>query len=135
MFTMDAFASAGFGIEENSFANPENVLRRMALSLVGAPGFTTGWDQFRMFFIITFPSKNWNHQLKCLELFHKTLSLDLSRFLGVPNFPKQATKFVCDLIERTYAERKNASYKVKRNDIIDFCIEEMEKSDHFEEFK
>ena len=56
-FTMDAFASAGFGIEENSFANPDNTLRRMALSLVGAPGFTTGWDNFRMFFIITFPSK------------------------------------------------------------------------------
>ena len=53
--------------------------------------------------------------------------------MGVPNFPKQATNFVCDLIERTYAERKKTNFK--RNDIIDFCVEEMEKSDHWEEFK
>ena len=38
-----------------------------------------------------------------------------------------------DIIERTYRQRKET--RVKRNDIIDVCIEEMEKSEHREEFK
>ena len=54
-FAMDAFASSGFGIEQNSFQEPDNVFRRMALSLVGAPGYSTGSDQARIMFIMTFP--------------------------------------------------------------------------------
>ena len=38
-----------------------------------------------------------------------------------------------DIIERTYRQRKHTG--VKRNDIIDVCIEELEKSEHREEFK
>ena len=38
-----------------------------------------------------------------------------------------------DIVTRTYRQRKESG--VKRNDIIDVCIEEMEKSEHREEFK
>lgn len=38
-----------------------------------------------------------------------------------------------DIIERTYRHRRETG--VKRNDIIDVCIEEMDKSEHREEFK
>ena len=54
-FAMDSFASSGFGIEQNSFKEPDNVFRKMALTLVGAPGYSTGWDQARIMFIMTFP--------------------------------------------------------------------------------
>ena len=55
---MDAFASSGFGIEQDSFKDPDNVFRRMALEMVGAPGYTSGSDQARVMFIMTFPSNN-----------------------------------------------------------------------------
>ena len=55
-FAMDAIASSGFGIEQNSFKDPDNIFRKMALTLVGAPGYSSGWDQARVMFIMTFPS-------------------------------------------------------------------------------
>jgi len=112
-FAMDSFASSGFGIEQNSFKEPDNVFRKMALTLVGAPGYSTGWDQARIMFIMTFPG--------------------LSKLLGIPNFPSKPTAFMSDIIERTYRHRRETG--VKRNDIIDVCIEEMDKSEHREEFK
>ena len=57
-YGMDAFASSGFGIEQDSFKDPDNVFRRMALEMVGAPGYTSGSDQARVMFIMTFPSNN-----------------------------------------------------------------------------
>ena len=57
-YAMDAFASSGFGIEQDSFKDPDNVFRRMALEMVGAPGYTSGSDQARIMFIMTFPSNN-----------------------------------------------------------------------------
>ena len=58
MFAVDAFASAGFGIEQNSFKDPQNYLRRMAMTLVGAPGYGSSMDAARLMFIMTFPSKD-----------------------------------------------------------------------------
>merc|ERR1712227_797026 len=84
-----------------------------ALSMIGAPGYTSGWDQFRMFFIITFPN--------------------LAKFLKVPNFPRKSAEFLCDVIERAYKERQRTG--IKRDDIIDVCLEEMQRSVHWEEFK
>lgn len=56
-FTLDAFASAGFGLENDSFKNPENTFRKMSLALIGAPGFGSSWDMPRAIFIMMFPSK------------------------------------------------------------------------------
>ena len=53
--------------------------------------------------------------------------------MNVPNFPKKPTAFLSDIIERTYRHRRQTG--VRRNDIIDVCIEEMDKSEHLEEFK
>ena len=53
--------------------------------------------------------------------------------MNVPNFPKKPTAFLSDIIERTYRHRRESG--VRRNDIIDVCIEEMDKSEHLEEFK
>ena len=56
-FTLDAFASAGFGLENDSFKNPDNKFREMSLALIGAPGFGSSWDMSRAIFIMMFPSK------------------------------------------------------------------------------
>ena len=46
-FTMDALASGGYGLETDSFADPDNIFRKMALTLAGAPGFASPWDMPR----------------------------------------------------------------------------------------
>jgi len=112
-FTLDAFASAGFGIENDSFKDPDNVFRKMALELVGAPGFGSSWDMPRAVFIMIFPT--------------------FSKMMGIPNFPKIPLEFLCGIIEKTYQERMKTGFR--RNDIIDVCVEEMKKSVHHEEFK
>merc|ERR1711936_504608 len=112
-FTLDAFASAGFGIENDSFKDPDNVFRKMALELVGAPGFGSSWDMPRAVFIMIFPT--------------------FSKMMGIPNFPKIPLEFLCGIIEKTYHERIKTGFR--RNDIIDVCVEEMKKSVHHEEFK
>ena len=43
------------------------------------------------------------------------------------------TLFLSNIIEKTYAERVKTGYK--RNDIIDACIDVMNKSEEIEEFK
>jgi len=113
IFTLDAFASAGFGIEQNSFTDPKNIFREMAMTLIGAPGFGSAWDMPRAIFIMMFPK--------------------LSKLLGIPNFPMKPINFIANIIERTVAERMKTGYK--RNDIIDVCIEEMKKNEDNDDFK
>ena len=57
MFAIDAFASSGFGIEQNTFRDPENVFRKMAMGLVCAPGYDSSWDLFRNLFIMAAPGE------------------------------------------------------------------------------
>ena len=38
MMTLDSIATAGFGVQTNSFNNPKNNFRVQALTLVGHPG-------------------------------------------------------------------------------------------------
>ena len=53
--------------------------------------------------------------------------------VGIPNFPPKPLNFFSKIIEETVGERLKSG--VKRNDIIDVCIEEMNKSEYFEEFR
>jgi len=55
-FTMDALASGGYGLETDSFSDPDNIFRKMALTLAGAPGFASPWDMPRMMFIAIAPA-------------------------------------------------------------------------------
>ena len=45
--------------------------------------------------------------------------------LKIPNFPLKPTIFLSEIIEKTYINRIQTGYK--RNDIIDACIEAMNK--------
>ena len=130
MFAIDSFASAGFGIEQNTFQDPDNIFRKMAMSLVCAPGYGSSWDSLRMMFIVAFPGRKMTIM--------KTNSIDiyfpgLSKLLHIPSLPLKPTMFLSDIIEKTYAERVRTGYK--RNDIIDACIDAMNKSEEIEEFK
>ena len=59
--------------------------------------------------------------------------LELSKMLGIPNFPMKPINFISDVIERTVAERMKTGYK--RNDVIDVCIEEMKKNEDNADYK
>eukprot|EP00092_Neocalanus_flemingeri_P008738 GFUD01009411.1.p1 GENE.GFUD01009411.1~~GFUD01009411.1.p1 ORF type:complete len:510 (+),score=126.28 GFUD01009411.1:48-1577(+) len=112
LFTIDAMATSGYGLEINSFENPENTFRKMALTLVGAPGYGSSMDMMRMVFIMTAPS--------------------LAKLLGIPIFPKQPCLFLSNIIEKAYRQRMNSGEK--RNDIIDVIVEEMNTSDLSKDF-
>jgi len=113
IFTLDAFASAGFGIEQNSFKDPDNIFRKMSMTMISAPGYGHWTDIPRMLFITALPG--------------------LSKLLGVPNLPVKPTNFLANIIERTMAERIKTGYK--RNDIIDVGIEEINKHLNDEDYK
>ena len=73
-FTMDALASGGYGLETDSFADPDNIFRKMALTLAGAPGFASPWDMPRMMFIAIAPA--------------------IAKFFKVPLLAKTPTNFL-----------------------------------------
>ena len=56
LMTLDSIASAGFGIEVDSFAEPDNTFRKMALTLVGAPDrYRSSFENLKIFFLATLP--------------------------------------------------------------------------------
>ena len=57
----------------------------------------------------------------------------IAKFLQIPSLPLKPTIFLSDIIEKTYTDRMKTGYK--RNDIIDACIDAMNKSEEIEEFK
>ncbi len=58
LMTLDSIASAGFGIEVDSFAEPDNTFRKMALTLVGAPGYRSSFENLKINLILSlYPEK------------------------------------------------------------------------------
>jgi len=113
LFTIDSMASSGYGLEINSFKDPENMFRKMCLQLVGAPGFGSSMDMARAVFIMTAPG--------------------LAKLFGVPMFPIKPSRFLTSIIEKTYRQRLESGEK--RNDIIDVVVEEMKSNDVSKDFK
>jgi len=107
LFTIDSMASSGYGIEINSFKDPENTFRKMSLRLVGASGYGSSMDMARAIFIMTAPG--------------------LAKLLGVPMFPTKPCRFLTGIIEKTYRHRMESGER--RNDIIDVIVEEMKAND------
>jgi len=101
--TLDSIASAGFGIEVDSFKEPENTFRIMALTLVGAPGYRSPLDNIKMFFLAILPK--------------------VGKFLKISFMKPQAVNFFSSILRKTY-KRRMANGE-KRNDIIDVIVEEL----------
>jgi cytochrome P450 len=104
MYTLDAIATTGFGIESNSFKDPDNKFRNMALMLMGS-------------------DKTWKSKLILFRILLNVLFPRLARLLGIPFFPLEPTLFFSNIIERTYKHRMSTGER--RNDIIDLIIDEM----------
>ena len=103
--SLDAIATAGFGIDENSFTNPDNQFRIMALTLVGAPGFGSPFRVFKLLFMMALPG--------------------LAKLLGMKFISAKAMDFFEDILKRQYMQRMESG--VKRNDFISLIIDEIEK--------
>ena len=103
LMTLDSIASAGFGIEVDSFKEPENTFRIMALTLVGAPGYRSPLDNIKMFFLAILPK--------------------VGKFLKISFMKPQAVNFFSSILRKTY-KRRMANGE-KRNDIIDVIVEEL----------
>jgi cytochrome P450 len=104
MYTLDAIATTGFGIESNSFKDPDNKFCNMALMLMGS-------------------DKTWKSKLILFRILLNVLFPRLARLLGIPFFPLEPTLFFSNIIERTYKHRMSTGER--RNDIIDLIIDEM----------
>ena len=100
--TMDSILTAGFGLEANSFKDPDNICRIMALTLVSAPGYTSKWDLPKIFLIFAFPK--------------------LCKFLNIIFMDKKAISFFDNVIKKTYHSRLETGER--RNDIIDLIVDE-----------
>jgi cytochrome P450 family 6 len=112
MFTMDALATGGYGMDTNSFAEPDNIFRKMALTLAGAPGYGSKWDMPRFMFIAMAPS--------------------IARLLGIPLFARKPMHFMSGIIERMIKQRQETGER--RNDIIDLVLDELKSASLAGEF-
>ena len=106
LMTLDGLASAGYGIETNSFENPENDFRVNAMKLVGAPGYAP--------------------QTRMLKVMFSAIAPRLSKILNLQILPAGPLNFFATILKTTYRQRLNSS--VKRNDIIDVIMEEMKNA-------
>eukprot|EP00088_Acartia_fossae_P054512 TRINITY_DN6273_c0_g1_i2.p1 TRINITY_DN6273_c0_g1~~TRINITY_DN6273_c0_g1_i2.p1 ORF type:complete len:542 (+),score=114.34 TRINITY_DN6273_c0_g1_i2:29-1627(+) len=108
--TLDGIASAVFGIESNSFDDPDNTFRVMALRLTNAPGYRR--SSFASMIIKTIILKAWpKFGAEVLEL----------SFMD-----KEAMNFFADIIKQAFKQRQETGQK--RNDLIDLINEELQKS-------
>ena len=101
--TLDSIATAGFGIETNSFKDPENTFRVQALTLIGAPGYASKMLMVKFLFMIIFP---W-----AVKVFNLNFN------------DSKAMAFFADIVKRTYRQRIRTGER--RNDIIDLVVDEI----------
>jgi len=103
-FTMDGLASAGFGIDIDSFKDPDSNFRKMALTLIQAPGYGTPWDIPRFIFTAVAPK--------------------LAKLFQVPLMDVKSTMFFANIIEQTIKRRKES--KERRGDLVDISLDMLE---------
>ena len=103
--TLDGLASAAFGIETNSFENPTNEFRVMALKLTGNPEYASKW--------------------RVTKVMIATAAPKLAKLLKIQVFPEECETFFAKILQATYKHRMESGYR--RNDIIDMMIDEIKK--------
>lgn len=106
-FTLDAIATSGFGIESNSFKNPDSAFRKTALRMVRADGYGSFWDIPKFMFLFVFPK--------------------LARAVGITAFPSGTVEFFAKILRQTVEQRRQSG--TRRNDIIDLLLDETAKDD------
>jgi len=104
--TLDSIATAGFGIQTNSFDNPKNHFRVQALTLVGHPDYQSKMAIPKAILMSIWPA--------------------LGKLLGWTFMPAKPVAYFADIIKQVFEQRKIST--VKRNDFIDLIVEELKKA-------
>merc|ERR1712215_485517 len=104
-FALDAIATSGFGIESNSFKEPDSIFRKTALRMVRAEGYGSLMDIPKFLFQFVFPK--------------------LARALGISFLPSGTSDFFTKILRQTVEQRRKSG--VRRNDIIDLLLDELDK--------
>eukprot|EP00092_Neocalanus_flemingeri_P034389 GFUD01037398.1.p1 GENE.GFUD01037398.1~~GFUD01037398.1.p1 ORF type:complete len:515 (+),score=153.07 GFUD01037398.1:55-1599(+) len=104
-YTLDAIATSGFGIESNSFKEPNSVFRQTALRMVRAEGYGSKLDLVKFFVLIVSPK--------------------LAKLLGITMMPSGTVEFFAKIIKQTVEQRRETGKR--RNDIIDLLLDEIKK--------
>jgi len=104
-YTLDSIATSGFGIESNSFKDPENIFRINAMKLTRDPKYSSLMDIPKFLLLFLMPKA--------------------SSILGLTFLDRKMTQFYMDIIRRTMDSRRKTG--VRRNDMIDLFLDELDK--------
>eukprot|EP00092_Neocalanus_flemingeri_P030301 GFUD01032894.1.p1 GENE.GFUD01032894.1~~GFUD01032894.1.p1 ORF type:complete len:508 (+),score=108.55 GFUD01032894.1:113-1636(+) len=107
-FNLDAIATSGFGIESNSFKEPNSVFRTTALKMVRAEGYASKWDILKFFVFAVSPK--------------------FAQLLGLTMMPPGTIEFFAGIIRQTVEKRREMG--TRRNDIIDLLMDELNKDNN-----
>jgi len=105
-FALDGIATAGFGIELNSFNDPDNTFRKMVNELMRAPGAESASNYEMIKFLL------------------KGIIPVVQYILSIPNFSPKGALFLKESLKKTIKHRESS--KSKRNDIIDLILDQMD---------
>ena len=105
-FALDGIATSGFGIDLNSFEDPDNTFRRMVNELMRAPG-TKYASTYEM-----------------TKLVLKGIIPALQYIVSIPNFSPEGALFLKQSLQKTIKHRESS--KTKRNDIIDLIVDQID---------
>ena len=103
-FALDAIATSAFGIEVDTFAEPNSVFKKMVNELERTSESQAGskWETFKLFLSFIVPISKY--------------------FFDVEQISSKAMRYFQNVLLKTIEMRRNGS--VKRNDIIDLVIEQ-----------
>jgi len=104
-FTLDSIATSGFGIESNSYKDPENLFRINAMKLVRDPKYASKMDIVKFIILMVSPK--------------------IAKLLGIYMLDKDCTLFFANIVRKTIKNRRETG--AKRSDIIDIFIDELDK--------
>jgi len=105
-FALDGIATSAFGIESNSFEDPNNMFRKM----VGE--------------IMRYPDSEAGTNYEIVKLILKGIVPMIEYVVSVPNFSQKGMRFLEGVLKKTIKLRETA--KTRRNDIIDLVIDQLE---------
>merc|ERR1712045_259796 len=106
-FALDTIATSGFGIESNSFKEPDNIFRVNVRKLTGDKEYAKASAIPKAMFMFMAPK--------------------IAASVGMSFLDKKITHFFVDVVRKTIENRRKTG--VKRNDLIDIFIDELDK-DH-----
>lgn len=104
-FALDAIATSGFGIDHNSYKNPDSNFRKTALRMIRSEGYGSVLDLPKFAFLMIFPK--------------------LGSRLGISILPKGTLEFFAGIIRKTIESRRESGDR--RNDIIDLLVDELKE--------